>query len=51
MSYLFPIIGFALAAVAFFFVRVSRKKVRIYMKVNSGEITREEGEKLLAELK
>ena len=51
VSYLFPIIGFALAAVAFFFVRVSRKKVRIYMKVNSGEITREEGEKLLAELK
>jgi Na+/melibiose symporter-like transporter len=47
VSYLFPIIGFALAAVAFFFVKVKRKNVAVYMKVNSGEITREEAERML----
>ena len=51
VSFLFPIIGFALAALAFFFVKVNRKKVRIYMQVNSGQITREEGEELLANIK
>ena len=51
MSHLFPIIGFALAAVAFFFVKVSRKKVRIYMQVNSGEITREKGEETYCKVK
>lgn len=50
VTYLFPAIGFGLAAVAFFFVKVSRKKIRIIMKVNSNEITREEGEKELASL-
>lgn len=47
VSYLFPVVGFALAAVAFFFVKIKRDKVTIYMKANSGEITREEAEKLL----
>jgi len=50
VSYLFPLIGFALAAVAFFFVKVKRKKVAIYMKCNSGEITREEADAQLAEM-
>lgn len=49
VSYLFPIIGFALAAIAFSFVKVKRKDVAIYMKVNSGEMTKEEAEKLLNE--
>ena len=51
VSYLFPLIGFAAAALIYFFVRIDRRKVRIYMRVNSGHITREEGEKELAELK
>ena len=51
VSYLFPLIGFAAAAVVFFFVKVDRRKIRIYMRVNSGHITREEGEKEIAELK
>ena len=51
VSYLFPLIGFAAAAIVFFFVRIDRRKIRIYMRVNSGHITREEGEKELAELK
>ena len=51
VSYLFPLLGFAAAAVAFFFVKVDRRKIRIYMRINSGHITREEGEKELAELK
>ena len=51
VTYLFPIIGFALAAVAFCFVRVKREKIRIYMKINSGEISREEGNKLLSEIR
>lgn len=51
VSYLFPLIGFAAAAIVFFFVRIDRRKIRIYMRVNSGHLTREEGEKELAELK
>lgn len=51
VSYLFPLIGFAAAAVVFFFVKVNRNKIRIYMQINSGQITREEGDKLLAEIK
>lgn len=49
VSYLFPLIGFALAAVVFFFVKIKRKKVAVYMKANSGEITKEEAEALLEE--
>ena len=48
---MFPLIGFAAAAIVFFFVRIDRRKIRIYMRVNSGHLTREEGEKELAELK
>lgn len=51
VSYLFPLIGFAAAAIVFFFVRIDRRKIRVYMRVNSGHLTREEGEKELAELK
>lgn len=50
VSYLFPLFGFALAAVAFCFVKVKRQNVRIYMKVNSGQMTREEGEAELAKI-
>ena len=50
ISYLFPLIGFALAAVAFFFVKIKRKKVSVYMKCNSGELTREEAEAQLVEM-
>ena len=49
VSYLFPLIGFALAGILYFFVKVRRKDVKVYMQVNSGEISREEGEKLLAQ--
>ena len=51
VSYLFPLIGFAAAAVVFFFVRVNRNKIRIYMQINSGQITREEGDQMLAKIK
>jgi Na+/melibiose symporter-like transporter len=50
VAYLYPLIGFALAAVAFFFVKVKRKKVAIYMQYNSGEITKEEADAKLAEM-
>ncbi len=51
VSYLFPMIGFGAAAVIFFFVKIPRKKVKIYMQANSGQITHEEGEALLQEMK
>ena len=51
ISYLFPMIGFAVATVFYFLVKVKRKKVTIYMQVNGNELTQEEGEKLLAEFK
>ena len=50
VAYLFPLIGFGIAAVTFFFVNVKRKKVAVYMKCNSGEITKEEADRLLAEM-
>ena len=50
VAYLFPLIGFAAAALVFFFVRVDRRKVRIYMRINSGHITREMGEQELAKI-
>lgn len=50
VAYLFPLIGFAAAALIFFFVRVDRRKIRIYMQVNSGQISREEGERKLSVL-
>lgn len=50
VTYLFPVFGFALAGIAFCFVHVSRKKVRIIMSVNNGEISREEGEQKMAAL-
>lgn len=50
VSYLFPVIGFALAAVAFSFVRIGRKDTQIYMSANSGAITREEAEEQLSAL-
>ena len=50
VSYLFPLIGFALAAVAFCFVKIDRRKIRIYMRVNSGHISREEGALELSEI-
>lgn len=50
VAYLFPLIGFAAAALVFFFVRVDRRKVRVYMRINSGHITREMGEQELAKI-
>ena len=51
VSYLFPLIGFGAAAVAFFFVKIKREDIKVYMEVNSGQITREEGEALLEKAK
>jgi len=47
VSYLFPLIGFGLAAIAFFFVRVKRRNVELCMKVNSEQMTREEAEQAM----
>lgn len=47
VSYLFPVIGFLIAAVIFSFVKVHRRQVKIYMQANSGQITREEAEEIL----
>lgn len=49
ISYLYPVIGFGLAAIAYSFVKLPLKKVKIYMQANSGEITQEEAEELLAQ--
>ncbi|MDR2417466.1 MAG: MFS transporter [Treponema sp.] len=51
VGHLFPMFGFALAFVAYLFVRVKKDRVQVYMKVNSGVMTREEGEAQLAALK
>ncbi len=51
VSYLFPLIGFAAAAVAFCFVKIPRSKVKIYMQANSGQITHEEAEEALKNTK
>ncbi|MCL2058095.1 MAG: MFS transporter [Oscillospiraceae bacterium] len=48
VSFFIPNIGFALAAITFCFVKIKRKNVAIYMRVNSGEITKEEGDELIA---
>ena len=50
VTYLYPLFGFAAAALAFMFIKVKRNKVKIYMQVNSGQLTREEGEEMLTEL-
>jgi Na+/melibiose symporter-like transporter len=47
VSYLFPIIGFTAAALMFFFVKVKRRDIAIYMKVNSGGMSKEDGEAML----
>lgn len=51
VSYLFPMIGFALAGVAFLFVRVKRKQVQVMMQVNNGQLRKEEGDRILEEMK
>ncbi len=48
VSYLFPLIGFGAAAVMFFFVKIRREKIRVYMLANSGQLTREEAEEQLS---
>lgn len=50
VQYLFPLIGFAIAGIAFCFVKIKRKQVQIVMQVNSGQISHEEGEELLAKM-
>ena len=51
VSYLFPLIGFGAAAVVFFFVKIKREDIKVYMEVNSGQISRSEGEELLQKTK
>ena len=47
VMYLFPSIGFGLAALVFMLVRIDRKHINTMIKANTGEITREEAEELL----
>lgn len=39
--FLIPAIGYALGAIVFSFIRIKKSHVELYMKANSGEITRE----------
>jgi len=48
VSYLFPSLGFGLAALFFLLVKIDRKQVAVMIKANMGEITREEAERQLA---
>lgn len=50
VSTLIPAFGYALGAAAFFFMKLNNKNVRIYMKCNGGEITREEAENQLQKI-
>ena len=47
VTFLFPSIGFGLAALAFLLVKVDRHSIETMIRVNNGEITHEEAEKLL----
>jgi GPH family glycoside/pentoside/hexuronide:cation symporter len=44
VSFLFPSLGFGLAAVLFALVKINRKEIEVMIKANLGEITREEAE-------
>ena len=48
VSYLFPAIGFGLAALFFLLVKIRRQDVNIIIKANLAQITREEAEHQLA---
>lgn len=48
---LIPAFGYAFGAIAFSFMRLNNKKVKIYMKCNSGEITKEEAEEQIKAIK
>jgi len=48
VTYLFPSIGFGLAAIVFLLVKVDRRRIKTMIRANTGEITREEAETLLA---
>lgn len=48
VTFLFPAIGFGLAALIFALVKINTKDTDIMIKANLGEITREEAERLLA---
>ncbi len=50
VSYLFPSLGFGLAALFFLLVKIDRKRVAVMIKANLGEITREEAERQLAKV-
>lgn len=45
--FLIPSIGFMLGAIVFSFIRIKKSHVELYMKANSGEITREECETMI----
>jgi len=49
VTYLFPSIGFGLAAIVFLLVKVDRKSIETMIRVNNGEITHEEAEIMLEE--
>ena len=49
VSYLFPLIGAALAFTCYFFIKVGRREAQIYMSANAGEISHEEAMGLLAD--
>ena len=47
VTFLFPALGFGLAALFFLLVKINRKQVTAMIKANLGEITREEAEGML----
>lgn len=48
VTYLFPSIGFGLAALIFLLVKIDRNRIKTMIRVNSGELTRAEAEEMLA---
>ena len=48
VMYLFPSIGFGLAALVFLLVKIDRNQIKIMIQANTGEITHEEAEGLLS---
>lgn len=48
VMYLFPSIGFGLAAFVFLLVKIDRNRIKTMIRANTGEITREEAEGLLS---
>lgn len=49
VSYLYPALGFGLAALVFLMVKINRTQIDTIIKANMGKITREQAETLLSE--